>query len=208
MCKQCSCICKFYFNMHVCVNTFAYSIAKSYRNCFDISYIQCEYEKICFENRILKKMEAKKSVHDTLRKLEVEVIKKNSKISELQSELQKANEVTNQMKALLRSQLKFIDVSAKQQMIMLQQHETIKKYKKQIVRLRIKNRQKHMTGPIKEDAKKDEKAKYSKEDMVQALMAVSKGSSLGKASKQFSVPKESLRQAKLRADQANATKKE
>lgn len=153
-------------------------------------------------------MEAKKSVHDTLRKLEVEVIKKNSKISELQSELQKANEVTNQMKALLRSQLKFIDVSAKQQMIMLQQHETIKKYKKQIVRLRIKNRQKHMTGPIKEDAKKDEKAKYSKEDMVQALMAVSKGSSLGKASKQFSVPKESLRQAKLRADQANATKKE
>lgn len=144
---------------------------------------------------------------DTLRKLEVEVIKKSSKISELQSELEKANEVTNQMKALLKSQLKFIDVSAKQQMIMLKQHETIKQYKKQIVRLRIKNkRQKHMTGPIKEDATKAEKAKYSKEDMVQALMAVSKGASLGKASKQFSIPKESLRQAKLRADQANGTK--
>lgn len=63
-----------------------------------------------------------------------------------------------------------------------------------------------MTGPIKEDKMKAEKAKYFKEDMGQALMAVSKGASLGKASKQFSIPKESLRQAKLRAEQANGNK--
>lgn len=42
------------------------------------------------------------------------------------------------------------------------------------------------------------KPKYTKEDVDMALKAVSAGLSLGKASVHFKVPKETLRQAKLK----------
>lgn len=41
---------------------------------------------------------------------------------------------------------------------------------------------------------------YSKDDLHQAVQAVLSGSSLGKASARFNVPKETLRQAKIKAE--------
>lgn len=45
----------------------------------------------------------------------------------------------------------------------------------------------------------DEKPKYTKSDLDQAVLAVLAGMSLGKAKNQFNVPKETIRQAKMKA---------
>lgn len=45
------------------------------------------------------------------------------------------------------------------------------------------------------------KQKYTKDDLESAVAAVNAGQTLGKASKEFNVPKETLRQAKLKCEQ-------
>lgn len=89
------------------------------------------------------------------------------------------------MKQLLQSQRKFIDVSAKQQAIMIRQHKTIAQYKKLICQLRVLNRRREQKFDSTEEAKKSEKPKYTKDIMDQALKAVLKGESLSKAAKRF-----------------------
>lgn len=128
--------------------------------------------------------------------LEINCIRNETKITVLESELDKANSVISEMKKLLQSQRKFIGISMKQQTIMIKQQKMISQYRKMICRLRVRNRRPEQKT---EEANNTEKLKYTKDMMDQALKVVLGGESLGKAAKRFGVPKESLRQAKLRA---------
>lgn len=156
----------------------------------------------------------------TIQLLEADGVRKDEQIRYLNTDLMKSNTDVSEKKSLLQKQLKTI---LRQQHFMREQQKECQKLRALIWRLKRTNRllkkdrkeipkPETLRGPlptIKCALKKQfnskyckspfcRKAKYTKNDLDMALKAVSDGLSLGRASDHFKVPKETLRQAKLK----------
>lgn len=143
--------------------------------------------------------------------LEAKYAKQKEKISRLETDLDKSNSVIREMKRLLRDQRKVFDACSNQMKINYRQNQMLNEQRKEIRRLRLlnlrskqfirklRNEQKVPTQIKSENPQKVEKPKYTQDDLKQAVQAVLAGQSLGKASSMFNVPKETLRQAKMKA---------
>lgn len=141
-------------------------------------------------------------------------VTQREKINLLQSQLDKSNETIREMKCLLKDQRQVIGACSKQQIISYQQHKIIQEQRDKIRKLRLINfRSKQMIRKLKNQHQiapqvqiksethdvKSEKPKYTQDDLKNAVQAVLGGKSLGQASAMFKVPRETLRQAKLKA---------
>lgn len=164
-----------------------------------------------------KNVEERAMATEKIQALEIVRAKQKEKISRLEADVEKSNSVIREMKRLLKDQRKVFDACTKQRRINYRQHQIIKEQRKEIRSLRLlKLRSKRLIRKLKSErpiatasatvttdaavkSEKREKSKYSAEDLEQAVQAVLAGQSLGNASKMFNVPKETLRQAKIKA---------